>query len=209
MKDFDKEKSREYFELALEASKGIDENIYNLYRIIFFFTNNSLNVLNDNEKIELANKHIQLSENTIPYVSETENLVLNDSFKIITKLNPAIALVTSIKWHNKIIHKIEDTIYIYLKEILQENLMSIEDVLSIRYLIKEPKIVDIFLIILRNVKSNKILFNKTLEISYDFIRKNLKDDEQNNCLKELLQWLEKENYQSHRMTNKIKGFCKF
>ena len=64
---------------------------------------------------------------------------------------------------------------------------------------------------LRSQDVHKIVdtFNKTLEISYDFIRKNLKDDEQNNCLKELLQWLEKENYQSHRMTNKIKGFCKF
>ncbi|MDY3205524.1 MAG: TIR domain-containing protein [Arcobacter sp.] len=209
MKDFNKEKSREYFELALEASKGIDENIYSLYRIISSFTNNSLNVLNDNEKIELANKHIQLSENTVPYISETENLVLNDSFKIITKLNPDIALATSIKWHNELIHKIEDTIYLYLKETLQKNLMSIEDVLSMRYLIKEPKIIDIFLIILKKVKSNKILFNKTLEISYDFIRRNLKDEEQNNCLKELLQWLEKESYQSHRMTNKIKEFCEF
>lgn len=209
MKDFNKEKSREYFELALEASKGIDENIYSLYRIISSLTNNSLNVLNDNEKIELANKHIQLSENTIPYISETENLVLNDSFKIITKLNPDIALATSIKWHNELIHKIEDTIYLYLKETLQKNLMSIEDVLSMRYLIKEPKIIDIFLIILKKVKKNKILFNKTLEISYDFIRRNLKDEEQNNCLKELLQWLEKENYQSHRITNKIKEFCEF
>jgi len=209
MKGFDKEKSREYFELALEASKGIDENIYSLYRIISFLTNNSLNVLNDNEKTELANKHIQLSENTIPYISETENLVLNDSFKVITKLNPDIALATSIKWHNEIIHKIEDTIYLYLKEILQKNLMSIEDVLSMRFLIKEPKIVDIFLIVLKKAENNKILFNKTLNLSYDFIRKNLKDEEQNNCLKELLQWLEKENYQSHKMTKKIKEFCEF
>ena len=209
MKDFNKEKSREYFELALESCKEIDENIYSLYKVLTSFTNNAMNALKEHEKVEIANKHILLAENTIPYLNETKTLFLDNAFKTVTNLNFNIALSTSIKWENQIIYKLEDSLYIFLKEVIRNDLMNFDDILSMRYFIKNARIIDIFLLILKKGKNKKVLLNQTLEISYDFIRKNLNDEEQNNCFKELLVWLEKENLNSHKITVKVKEFCGF
>lgn len=209
VKDFDVDRARDYFELAVESASGLDDNAYYLYKIISSYTNFVVEKLNDEQKIDLANRHINLAESIIGYLDKTENALVENTFQTVSKLDFSMAINLSVRWHDKVIYKLEDSISNTMSTLINKEILTIEQIFALRYFIKDGKVANVFLKILNNIKNNKKQLIPLLEEMKNFIRKHLFSEQQYESARSIVEWLETNNFSQHKVAIELKEFCDF
>ncbi|BAF73049.1 toll/interleukin-1 receptor domain-containing protein [Sulfurovum sp. NBC37-1] len=207
---YDEERAKIYFELALEATGGLDDKVYFLYKFLVSLTQYVLPVLEKNEKYKLVNRNVAVVESLQGYLYETGDLVLNEAIKLIAHLDFSLALNIAHQWDNKIIYKQEKSLSEILPIAIEKEDLEYENLFSLRFLVKNSDILDTFLLLIEkfNETSKDALFN-IIEKMIDFIRKNLSDKDQVSTLDAIRKWLSHNGYSSHTLTLELEKYHKF
>lgn len=205
---YDKDRARCYFELALEATNGLDNRFYDLYKLTTSLTQSSLAILTKDEKIELINKNIHIVESVKPYLYETHGTIVNMSIKLIAQLDFSLALEVAHRWDNHVLEKFEDSLVEILPIAIINQELSIDELFVLRFMIKKALIIDSFLPILDAFKTDKAKLFQTLEKMILFVRKNLSDDAQY-ILENIEDWLKDNGFTQHHITLELSTINNF
>ena len=202
IRPYDKDRARFYFELSLEATGGLDDRFYDLYKLTTSLSQYSLATLTEDEKIGLINKNIHIVESVKPYLYETHRYIINLSIKLIGQLDFSLALEVAHRWDNYVLEKLEDSLVEILPIAIVNQELSVKELFPLRYMIKKFSVIDSFLPILDILKEDKTKLFKALDSMIDFIQKNLSSDSQY-ILEKIEQWLKEKSFNQHSITIKL------
>lgn len=209
LKEYDLDRARYYFELALEAVHGLDDNAFYLYKIIALYSNYASESITESQKIELANKHISLAESTSGYLDRTSHALTEFSFEAVANLDISIALNLSRRWHDSITYRLDNSSIELVDILIKKELLTPTEAFSFKYFIKNSSVSNLFINVLNSLKGNTKTIISLLESMRDFIRKHLLSSEQLEVSERLIKWLEENELTSHKITLELKEFCKF
>jgi hypothetical protein len=209
LKDFNIDLSRYCIELAIDATSGLDDNVYYLYKIISSYTEYTLPILSQNQKVELANKNINIVETIKEYLYKGKNALLEEMIEMASNIDTSLALQLAQKWDNCITYRFDNSMSIIIDNFAKNNALPLNQLFSLRYFVKDENIGGNFISILNMVKHDKQSVLNILEDIEEFIRKNLKQQEQYNCIEKIVKWLENYSLSEHKVTIKLKEFISF
>ncbi len=209
LKDHDIERTRDYFQLALEAINEFDDNAFYLYKIIASYTDSSLNYLNKEQKVEWSNRHAMLAENIQDYLSETKNRLIKSAYETIVKLDTPTSMDVALRWDREKNLRLEDSMNTFMQIQIDQPLFSPEQIFALRYFVKNANVVKNFISLLNKLKTDRTRLIKILPLIKDFIRKHLSSDQQLGSAVDVLNWLEENKLGSHIIAIELRRFCQF